>query len=349
MISINCSFKYNPGHFSHLIASYKLFESLGEETCLFVNEQFNEMDTENKYNKYHKFSDFRNKKIGKAVIWFPSLQNILLVIYLHIFHKSKIFYVFHEPFDSITNYRKGGFSYFRILKFYLIDLINIIVVRFSHVIILPSNKSYEIYSKRYKNFNSNYHLMPLLFDDEADSEELETAEKKYISYIGTIAEDHAFNKYINFLISVMDDVDFENFKFLIATKSNIDKHNYSKIEKYIKNGKVKLIEGKPLSNKEINTCYLKSIVVWNAYDRSNQSGVLPKAFMFGTPVIVTINNTSEFLVNNKNGMIITDNTNQDEIKSAILNITENINSFKKYSRESFFKFFYYLNHIEIFK
>ena len=50
--------------------------------------------------------------------------------------------------------------------------------------------------------------------------------------------------------------------------------------------RLKLVVGKPMSNLEINNYFNKSLVVWNAYRRSMQSGVLPKAYMFGTPVII---------------------------------------------------------------
>ena len=61
MNALIVSLNFNPGHFSHLIANYKLLEDVGYKPYLYVNEAFNKMD--NAYlldkdfieNKYYQF------------------------------------------------------------------------------------------------------------------------------------------------------------------------------------------------------------------------------------------------------------------------------------------------------
>ncbi|MBR7784651.1 hypothetical protein, partial [Undibacterium luofuense] len=104
---------------------------------------------------------------------------------------------------------------------------------------------------------------------------------------------------------------------------------------------LKIVSGKPLSNDEINSYFSQSIVVWNAYRRSMQSGVLPKAFMFGTPVLISSNNRSEFFENNKTGIEISLTYQKSEIYEAIYRIQSDFQKFSNLAREKFLSNFYY--------
>ena len=74
MDSIIISLNFHPGHFSHLIANYKLLEEIGENPKLFVHQEFSKMDEENKFSKIFSLSDLNEKRISKAIFWFPSLK-----------------------------------------------------------------------------------------------------------------------------------------------------------------------------------------------------------------------------------------------------------------------------------
>ena len=342
------SLNFHPGHFSHLVANYKLYQEMGENPTLFVHPEFSKMDAENRFSKIFSLSDLNEKRISKAIFWFPSLKNIKQLFILKYKYKSKIYYVYHEPFDTISNYRKGGFSYFKIFKIFLINIINLFIVILSDKIFLPSQKSFDIYTSRYHKINTEYVLLPLIFDDEAQSYDLFAQEKKYISYIGTVAEDHAFDEFVKFVLFCDENNYYNELKFLIATKSTIDSNIIYKLRKLVEKGRLKLYYGKPLSNHEINDCFLKSILVWNAYHRSNQSGVLPKSFMFATPVIIQRNNANEFVREGYNAIFINDNSNVNEIKQAIDKIIVNIDEFSQNSRNTFLEKFYFRNYIKYF-
>jgi hypothetical protein len=342
------SLNFNPGHFSHLIANYKLFKDCGFKSYLYINKSFNCMDGKNEFNKINTPKELcKIKTIDTAVFWFPSLKNIIEIIRLRIFFKSKIVYIYHEPFDSIKNYYRAGFSFKKITKICLINLVNIPVIFLSHRVILPSKSSFLLYQKKYTILNKNYFLLALFFDDEAGNLLQETT-KKFISYIGTIAADHAFNRFVDFVDSAIKNNWFPNLNFLIATGSKIPVKERNILEPYLKTGKVVISEGHPMSNEEINYYYRGSLLVWNAYNRSMQSGVLPKAYMFGAAVIVLFRNANEFIENHKTGILINDSNDVIEIKKAVEEVLSKKNFFFQNCRKMFLNTFYYKNRIKDF-
>jgi len=96
-----------------------------------------------------------------------------------------------------------------------------------------------------------------------------------------------------------------------------------------------LSHGKPLTNMEINEAYERSFCVWNAYRRSTQSGVLPKAFMFGTPVIASnIGSFPEFVRDGENGYLI-DDYDFEALSQKLLLVRGNISAMSKNCRTTF--------------
>ena len=342
------SLKFNPGHFSHLIANYNLFLDHGFKPYLYVNKSFNKMDEFHKYEIINSFKRVKDlKTIEAAVFWFPSFFNIIEIIRLRVLYKSKIVYIFHEPFDSIKNYYSSGFSFKKICKIFLVNLVNIIVIILAHTIILPSSKAFNLYKKKYAFLNKNFSLIPLIFDDEAGPLLIEN-KKRYISYIGTIAADHAFDCYIYFVESCMENNWFPDVSFLIATKDEIPADERKIINPYLDNGRIVIAEGHTMSNREINSYYGDSLIVWNAYHRSMQSGVLPKAYMFGAAVIGTCYCNNEFIENHITGVLVNDNKNIVEIKSAVIEILGKRELFFKNCRNKFLENFYYKKRVKDF-
>jgi hypothetical protein len=348
MKAIVVSLNFNPGHFSHLIANYKLFADLNYKPYLFINNSFTKMDVDDKYEKVYNLEGFSKSDIKVAVFWFPSLNNIWQIIKLKFFFRSKIVSVFHEPFDSFKNYYKSGFGFIKVFKIFLINLLNILQLFLSDDVILPSNSSFFLYNKKYKWINGNVTLIPLLFDDESDGL-IKVEDKIYISYIGTVAADHAYDKFVSFAKTAMENNWFSNYTFLIATGSLMTETEKNQLKKFVDSGKMMIVEGSPMSNNKINGFYEKSAVVWNAYNRSMQSGVLPKAFMFGTPVVLLKKNANEFVDNKINSVFLENNDDVYMIKAAINIIVNKQVEFKDNCRDKFLNTFYYKNKVETFK
>jgi glycosyltransferase involved in cell wall biosynthesis len=109
--------------------------------------------------------------------------------------------------------------------------------------------------------------------------------------------------------------------------------------------KIEILCGKPLGNADINLCYAKSICVWNLYRTSTQSGVLPKAFMFGTPVIASkIGSFPEFIQEGVNGRFASARDHEGTW-TAFEEIRSNLGMYAANSRKTFLETFYYRPHL----
>jgi len=296
------SLNFNPGHVSHLIASYMQCKDLGYNSVLYIDMQFLPY-LPNGLNVI-VYGEKLPEAIDLAVFTFPSEKNLSEIKYLKRKLNSKVIYIFHEPLEKISVYRKAGFSIKKLLKLAIINEISALTVKWADIILLPSRKALDLYEANKKYKNNNKHYMPLMYDDERQ-EKNSLLSRKYFSYIGTIAPDHSFNEFIEFVNYAIMEKWLEELNFLIATKSTIEKTD--KIVKLIDTGRLTIVEGTPLSNEQINSYYVSSFVVWNAYERTTQSGVLAKSFMFGTPAIVLKKNLSEFTKEDVEVVAIEDN------------------------------------------
>jgi glycosyltransferase involved in cell wall biosynthesis len=332
---------FHPGHYSFLAANYRLFTENGVDACMLHHPLFNGMSVVAPEKVANSFSELRKfRKLDLAVYWFPSLKNLGDMIRFRLFHGTKIAYVLHEPVESIRSYRQAGFSRARTAVIMLKQLVNYATVLLSHRVILPSEKATATFERNYRHLRKPHLLLPLLFDDEAGQLNGK-ADRHFISYIGTIAEDHAFDEFIRFALLAMEGRWFPGLKFLIATRSQLAPDFQEALEPHIQAGSAVVQQGSPMDNDTINRFYNGSIVIWNAYRRSMQSGVLPKAFMFGTPLVVADGNANEFYENGRHGESVSKTYDVDEIRKAVQAIVSRFEAYSSCCRSTFLSTFYY--------
>lgn len=326
------SLNFHPGHVSHMVASYKQCLELEFDSIFYVAPEFEEF-----LPIGCRVLTTNSDKVVKsdiAIFLFPSQKNLPLIWKLKR-NGAKVVYIFHEPLAPLGVYRKAGFSYKYLAKLWITNRISALTVKWSNLVLLPSKKAVEFYESNHLYKNDNYHYLPLMYDDER-SKSHELARRQYFSYIGTIAADHSFDEFLNFVIWALDNKECLHCKFLIATKSEFV------IPKELNNSKRVVIQkGRALTDAEINDYYASSIVVWNAYARTTQSGVLAKSFMFGTPALVLRKNCNEFARDQVEIVAIEDNTNKPEIVAAINKIVQNFDSYSANCRNRFINSFYY--------
>lgn len=334
------SLNFHPGHVSHMVASYHQLEELGYESVYFVDDGF--VPYLPKDGRICVYGKDKVENVSVALFVFPSQKNLLLIRKLKR-QGAKIIYIFHEPLAPLNEYRKAGFSYKYLAKLWVINRISSLTVKWSDAVLLPSRKAEEFYHANPLYTNENVHYLPLLYDDERTAQ-LANKQRLYFGYIGTVAADHSFTEYLQFVEKAISDNLLPQFKFLIATKSEFDVP-----QTLAKSSRVVIQKGRPLSNAEINESYSTTFVVWNAYVRTTQSGVLAKSFMFGTPAIVLRKNLSEFTVDGQEVAAIDDNTSFEEIEKAVLRITGDFEHFSNASRKRFEETFYYRQYNDTFK
>lgn len=339
--------RFHPGHFSHMHANYMMLTDLGFESCLYVNPGFNAASAD--MNRINHFSQLRaDKQFRYLIVWFPSIQSLFDMLYVRLFRrKAKIVYFFHEPYDSFGNYLKSGFGLLKTIKITIVQVFNFCLVLLANKIVLPSNAALQAYEANYAWLNKSHLRLPLLFSDELLGPIHEFSSRRFIAYVGTIAKDHAFDKFVAFVAKASEDGSFPGLQFLIATRSELPEWAERQLAQAMATKKLIVHSGKPLTNAEINSYYHSSVVVWNAYRRSMQSGVMPKALMFGTPVLVSELNQSEFFVNHERGELITP-YNYGSFVSAITAIIANFSMYSKCSREAFLKHYFYKAHSQEF-
>ena len=339
------SLNFNPGHVSHLMAGYKQFEELGYNSVYYIDKKFVSLLPEESevYIQGRGGKKLCNVKV--ALFLFPSQYNLIEIIKLKVrFRELKIIYIFHEPMESLRIYSKSGFTSKMLFKALVTNMINTCVVWMSNVILLPSDKAIKLYDKKKYYLNRNRYYIPLMFDDESN-ENTQQIERKYFSYIGTIASDHSFKEFLNFVEWAINNSKLMSLNFMIASKNRLNRD--TRIQKLISSGRLSLIDGSPLTNEQINKCYCSSYIVWNAYIRTTQSGVLVKSFMFGTPVIVLEKNISEFAVNGYEVVSIRYNYSFEEINKAVETILSDFSRYSNNCRQRFLNTFYYKNHNQI--
>lgn len=334
------SLNFHPGHVSHMVASYRQLEELGYESAYCVDEGFVPyLPKDSRISVYEKD---KVAEISVAVFVFPSQKNLLLIRKLKR-QGTKIVYIFHEPLAPMKVYRKAGFSYKYLAKLWVINRISSLTVKWSDAVLVPSKRAEEFYYANPLYENKNVHYLPLLYDDERTAQ-LKDKQRLYFGYIGTVAADHSFNEYLQFVEWAVKENRLPKLKFLIATKSEFEVP-----QALAESSRVIIQKGEPLSNAEINENYASTFVVWNAYARTTQSGVLAKSFMFGTPAIVLRKNLSEFTIEGQEVSAIDDNTSFEEIENAVLRITNDFEHYSSSARKRFEDTFYYRQYNDEFR
>lgn len=311
----------NIGHLSHVVAYYKLFEEIGFKSVAYVlpsSVSFlpTGLDVITEVDNYIEYY--------VAIMYSPCKLNLKEVIRTKLKSKCKLIYVYHEPLGSKKSFRDAGVSWLKTQKIFLTDKANWLLVKMADHVILSSKTALSHYENGvYSRLNRHYTCMSLIFNDEYDTK-LKNASRKFFSYIGTVAADHSFTEYLDFVKWAVKENKLPQTLFLIATKSDFEVP-----QELLDSPRVTIQKGRPLSDEEINEYYASTFVVWNAYARTTQSGVLAKSFMFGTPAIVLRKNLSEFTVDGKEVVAIDDNRDSKQIHDAVSGI---ISEFEKYSR-----------------
>ena len=331
------SLNFHPGHVSHMVASYRQLEELGYESMYCVAEGF--VPYLPKDSRICVYEKDKTEDVAVAIFVFPSQKNLLLIRKLKR-QGVKIIYIFHEPLAPMKEYRKAGFSYKYLAKLWVINRISSLTVKWSDAVLVPSKKAEDFYHTNPLYKNDNIHYLPLLYDDER-STQLAEKQREYFGYIGTVAADHSFTEYLQFVEWAIKENRLPDLMFLIATKSDFDVP-----QALTESSRVVIQKGRPLSDAEINECYASTLVVWNAYARTTQSGVLAKSFMFGTPAIVLRKNLSEFTEDGKEVVAIEDNRSFEEIEKAINTIISSFENYTRAARKRFEDTFYYRKYNE---
>lgn len=294
------SLRFNPAFVQHLAAYAKALHELDIETEFLLDDAYKGFPelaglAANGTNS----RSLESSSPAHAIFLNVSTGNIDLAAKLKR-AGARILYLYHEPRKVTLEYLKSD-GLRDLLVGAAAHRVSVPLLRLADKVITGSQYALDIYRRGDTRYNANACYFPLIYDDEAGPITPEMVDNKlYFSYVGNIGHVHGFDQYV--------DVMRESFRrnsdlrFMIASRMRLPK--YFLKDRAIRSnlGRIKLQCGRTLQNSEINDCYAKSFCVWNLYRRSTQSGVMPKAFMFGTPVIVSkIGSFPEFVTDGFNG------------------------------------------------
>jgi glycosyltransferase involved in cell wall biosynthesis len=338
------SLHFSPAHGSHMIALAKLLRELGHEVSFVLDERYLEFANFSAVGKVLSAKAYAARKVYNgfdlAIFCNAAVNNHLVARDMRV-QGIDVFYIFHEP-DSVWKHLSEGWK--EIIKLVIARYCSIAMLRQSSGVIVPSDCARGLYEKYFSRYNDNVHTMPLLFDDEISPNQAVTrvAEKQYFSFIGNAIKAHAFDSFIAFAKNSIRRG--RTFPFAIATKVDLSMLlvKDKELARYVEERRIEIQHGRVLSNDEINDYYLKSFCVWNIYNCSTQSGVLPRAFMAGAAVIARENGSfPEFVRPGTTGEFIRSPEDHEEIFEHAEKIRKDTSRYAGECRKSFMETFFY--------
>lgn len=333
---------FSPAFIGAMKAWYKISKESGYHVKLFFNYKYEKYFDVNEYNYTTEFNEVENFKPNIAVVQNTGLENVKFFKWC-MKHNCKIFYILHEPYMGMKELLKEG-SYF--VKQAVACILNVWFCAKATRVVLCSQYAEENCKKYMKEAYKKKAFLPLLFLDDYDLEGV--VDREYFSMIGTYAEAHGSDIFIKYIKKAYENGSKQ--KFQIATRSNIAEMISDKVYKKMQEeGQLIVQQGRPLTEEEMNMAYRRSMATWNGYLRSTQSGVLPNAFMQGTPVIATkLGSFEEFVKPGHTGEFV-DNFEYVKITDAVSKVHKTGSSMNEECRKFFLIHFYYRNQLVSFK
>lgn len=332
------SLRFNPGFLSFLKGYARAIQALGGEATFLLDEGYRGFPQLEDVAPILGAEALRERNWTHAIFLNPSIENRAAAEILRE-RKAKILYVLHEPWQISLNYlRVEGLV--STLRGIMAHGATVPVLKLSDTVLIPSQYGLKVYERTDARFNPHATCMPLIIDDEAPPDVAEAMERKrYFGFIGALNRSHGFDQYVGFMRRML--AEEKDLHFLVASrqpfpaaigKERVIRENADRVE---------IRCGKPLSDEEIDLCYANCFCIWNLYRRSTQSGVLPKAFMFGTPVVASrVGSFPEYVVDGVNGRFA-DPGDANGIRSVIAEIRSNLAQYAVNCRWSFRNTFYY--------
>ena len=334
------SLHFSPGYIGHMMAWYKLCKQCGYKPLIYGDEQYSKYYDNSEYEFTTKKENLELYKPEYAIVQNTGFENVEFFKWCRK-NRCKILYILHEPYMGVKELLKDG-TY--CIKQAVACILNVWLCKKSERVIVCSQYAEDNCRRYMKGTYKKASRFPLLFMDEYSDE---GEERKYFSLVGTFATPKGSDLFLKFIKESVNkgcDINFQ-----IATRTNLDEQLKDEtLQQLIRNGKLIVQHGRNMTTDEINAAYRRSICCWNGYRRTTQSGVLPNAYMLGTPVLATmLGSFVEFVVPGKTGEFI-DNEDTDSIYNAYLKIREYSEEMSRQCRQYFLDHFFYGNQVKEF-
>jgi glycosyltransferase involved in cell wall biosynthesis len=338
------SLRFNPAIIQHLVAYSKALQALGFTVEAVLDAGYREyLEPGAMTVARTEPGDLESASFSHAIFFNVSIHNLALAIRLKR-TGARIIYIYHEPWEaSFAFLRTDGFG-IRI-KAAMAHRVSRPLLKVADLVLLGSQYGLSAYRQADARYNPSASFFPLIYDDEIGRPTEEIAQQKvYFSYLGNIGRVHGFDQFIRVMRESL--LRKSNIRFIIASRFPLP--DFVMRDEVIRRNldKIDLMCGRTLTNEEINGCYARSFGVWNLYRRSMQSGVLPKAFMHGTPVVASrIGSFPEYVRDGFNGRFASAD-DRDDVLSVLDEIQGRSAEYAVNCRRSFLETFFYKSKVE---
>ncbi len=231
----------------------------------------------------------------------------------------------HEPYKK----EKLVYGVPKAMYIWILELVQSVAIRVADEVIVPSETAARAFWQRYPWFERSVKVVPLLFEDKACSIDLP---RRYVSFLG-----HAVKvKGVELFFELVEESTRRglDFNFQIVTSSDISQHLTSLSRSARSN--LRVVSSTWLSDEEISFAARESAIFLALYETVMQSGVIPVAFMNGTPVIATdLDGLTEFVRHKYNGWIVPVNPSYDQVFNAIFQIFDHLETMVSNCRHTY--------------
>lgn len=337
------SLKFTIGMTGHIRAYRQLAQQSGYDVKLYVDKKYADYLDVEAEDYLSDLDEIMKYKPDVAIIQNISKDLPQFIKWCHTIH-CKVIYILHEPYMGLLELMKEG-SYFP--RQLAASVLNVHICNAADTVFLCSDYAQDNVRKYTRHLMKKAKRFPLIFEDDYD--EKSQLKREYFSLVGGCGHAHGGDLFLDFAKYAY--LSGKKIKFQIATRGDMlaERLQEDVFQKMINEGRMIVQQGRPLTTQEMSEAYRRSICVWNVYRRSTQSGVLPNAFMHGTPVIATkLGSFEEFVESGVNSMLIP-NSENETIYAAYVAIRKDIEMMSSHSRSTFIKKFYYGSQGESFK
>lgn len=362
------SIKNAPGLFKEFVLLRKKFIDQGHYAKLFISklyekQKISEIEPVEYIGSSKNFSQiikdsllfpFLLRKISKGIKASPKSQNdfamfynshpihLIIQFFFKIFHKKiQIVTCLHEPY--VPKEERKQFGTVRAIYISFILFLQKISISISDRIVTFSPHSTELFKKHFPSHRHKLIQSNLLIENPPTSKTNQP--RKYFSMIGTVNKNKAVGDLIKAVNFLVENGGYD-LKFKIVTGSNVEEYT-----KELKPGWEKYFEVRSnsfLTDEEINEAIRASYGVVILHTTASQSGVMPLASSFSTPILCRkITAFEQFQKDEEN--LLSVNFDSKEFLEKCQNIKNKNEHFVKKSKALFDKHFSENNFKEFYK
>jgi len=241
----------------------------------------------------------------------------------------KCWMLVHEPYV----HDKSKHGWMRSILIAAQELAVRATLRFLDGVLVPSDEALLQMKAAYPNFTGTVLKVPLLFEDRFKPN---YSERLYFSFIGHAVPAKGIDTFF-WMVEASASHGAE-WMFQIATSTNISAY-VARLSKRAR-ARLRVVSKPKLTDAEIDEAICESWAVIAPYRRVTQSGVVPVAFMHGTPVISTrTGGMPEWVIPGKTGYLIERETFFNEWQDAFMMVQTNFSDLSANCRQFFLDHF----------